>query len=76
MTAVFLIGATVLVTLYASGYRVDLEARGLRGTGIISVSSTPDGALVYLNGVPKDATNTTISSLKPGKYNLRLEKQG
>lgn len=76
LTAVFLVATTVLVTLYASGYRVDLEDRSLRGTGIISVSSIPDGALVYLNDVPKDATNTSISGLKPGEYSLRLEKQG
>ena len=76
LTGFLLVAMTALVTLYASGYRIDLANRSLQGTGIIVVSSTPDGALVYLNGVPEDATNTSITGLKPGQYQLRLEKQG
>lgn len=66
----------VIVLLLASGYRFDFKTGTIRGTGIISVSSTPDGALVYLNDTPQDATNTSIINLDPSTYSMRIEKDG
>ncbi|NTV30773.1 PEGA domain-containing protein [candidate division WWE3 bacterium] len=60
----------------ASGYRFDFASRSIQGTGIISATSNPDGAIVYVDAVPKDATNTTITNLRPGTYTIRFEKEG
>ncbi len=75
-TAVLIIATSVVITLDASGYRLDFQSGAIQGTGILSISSTPDGALVYINDVPKDATDTSIPELKPGRYTVRLEKEG
>ncbi len=42
----------------------------------ISVSSTPSGADIYLDGVYKGTTPTTISDASPGSHTLKLEKYG
>ncbi|MCA9391801.1 PEGA domain-containing protein [candidate division WWE3 bacterium] len=77
LSTVALISAlAVVVLLLASGYRFDFKTGTIRGTGIVSVSSTPDGALVYVNGTPQDATNTSIINLDPGTYSMRIEKEG
>jgi len=70
------ISITVVVFLLASGYRFNTETRTIQGTGIISINSVPDGALVYINDVPKNATNTSITDLTPGGYSVRLNKEG
>ncbi len=75
-SAALVISLTVVVFLLASGYRFNTETRTIQGTGIISVSSVPDGALVYINDVPKNATNTSITDLTPGGYSVRLTKEG
>ena len=64
-----------VITLVASGFRIGNDGT-ITQTGIISINSAPDGALVYINDVPKDATNTNITQLKPGTYSVRLEKEG
>lgn len=67
---------SIVIVLLASGYRIDFANRSIHGTGIIAVNSTPDGALVYVNETPQDATNTTITDLLPGDYSVKLEKEG
>jgi dipeptidyl aminopeptidase/acylaminoacyl peptidase len=46
------------------------------GTGIMSVTSTPDGASVYLDGHLATATNTTIPQLTPKTYQVKIVKEG
>lgn len=75
-TILILILISIGLFLYAQGYRLDFTKRELAGTGILSATSIPDGSLIYLNDVPKSATNSAISNLKPGEYAVRLEKQG
>lgn len=72
----FLTLASAVTVFFARGYRIDFQKKGVTGTGIIAVSSIPSGALVYLNDIPTSATNTSITSLKPGTYKIRLEKEG
>lgn len=43
-------------------------------TGSISISSTPPGANIYLDGIYKGTTPTTISGVLPGSHAIRLEK--
>ncbi|MBM4401911.1 MAG: PEGA domain-containing protein [Candidatus Cloacimonetes bacterium] len=71
-----LIAATTIIIFIARGYRIDLTKKELTGSGVIAVSSTPNGALIYLDDKPISATNSSITSLKPDTYKIRLEKQG
>lgn len=69
------VAATVAV-LMAKGYTFSSKQGGLVGSGIISVTSMPDGASVYLDGHLTTATNTNISGLSPKKYNVKIIKEG
>lgn len=60
----------------AKGYRYQPETGTFSGTGIISVSSIPDQASVYLDGHLTTATNDNISSLPPKTYKVRIVKEG
>lgn len=70
-----LVGAG-LVFLYAQGYSFDRQTKTLEKTGMIVVKSYPDGARVYLNGKLAQATNATLTGLKGGLYDLKIEKDG
>lgn len=72
----FLILVTAGIVLYASGFRLDLSQRTFAKTGMILVKSLPDGARVFLNGELSGATDSTIGSLEPENYHLKIEKEG
>lgn len=72
----FLVTSTIIVIFIACGYHINFKEKEITGTGVIAASSTPDGAMIYVNDVPASATNSSITSLKPGTYKVRLEKQG
>ncbi len=72
----FLGVAAAVVVLYAQGFRLDLGQRSLAKTGMLLVKSVPDGARVLLDGELRGATDSTLSSLKPGTYHLKIEKEG
>ena len=72
----FLILGSAITVFFAQGYRIDFAKKEVTGTGIIAISSIPSGALVYLNNIPTSATNTSITGLSPGDYQVRLEKEG
>ncbi|NCS32288.1 PEGA domain-containing protein [bacterium] len=74
-TFIFIAVTSLIITLLASGFRLGSDGT-ISQTGIISINSAPEGALVYINDVPQDATNTNITQLKPGTYSVRLEKEG
>lgn len=46
------------------------------GTGMLSVSTSPAGAEVFVNDAPLGTSPVTIPGLSVGRYNLRLEKEG
>lgn len=60
----------------AKGYRYQPDTRTFSGTGIISVSSIPDQASVYLDGHLTTATDDNITSLPPQTYKVRIVKEG
>lgn len=62
--------------LLAKGYRLSPTTGTISGTGIISVTSLPDQASVYLDGHLTSATNATINSLSPKSYQVRIVKEG
>ena len=72
---VIFIGAAVAIFL-AKGYTVSPKEGGIVGTGILSITSTPDAASVYIDGHLTTATNATIASLTPKEYTVRVIKEG
>ncbi|MDP1710778.1 MAG: PEGA domain-containing protein [candidate division WWE3 bacterium] len=72
----FLALITTGIILYASGFRLDLSQRTLAKTGMILVKSLPDGARVFLDEKLVGATDSTIGSLEPKTYHLKIEKEG
>jgi|GEM_PF-860119 len=63
---------------YGRGYRISRDETGrniVAGTGLLVLTSTPDGARAFVDGELATATNNTIN-LKPGNYSVRIEKDG
>lgn len=79
---VFFVSLLILITvgnfvvLFARGYNFDFKQKTITHTGIISVSSVPPQASVFLNDKLVTATNNTISNLSPGKYTVKVTKDG
>ena len=67
--------ATIAVILFARGYRFSLKLQTLQATGLLSATSLPTGASVYINGELKTATDTTLN-LTPGVYQVKIKKDG
>lgn len=68
---------TALAVLMAKGYQLSPQkGKIFTGTGILSVTSIPDQASVYIDGHLTTATNTNINSLLPKKYKVRIVKDG
>lgn len=65
-----------IAILLAKGYTLSSKERRIVGTGIITISSDPDAASVFVDGHLTTATNATISSLPPKSYTIRLLKEG
>ncbi|MFH1536206.1 MAG: PEGA domain-containing protein [Patescibacteria group bacterium] len=75
---VCLILGTIAVILYGKGYRFGLTNEGkpnLSSTGLLVVTSNPNGAQVFIDGILQTATDNTIS-LFPGNYSVRIFKEG
>ncbi len=73
----FIIVGTFLLSIFARGYRLD-HGNGifnLRVTGILSATSKPKSANVYLNDILETNTNNTLN-LDPGTYHLKITKDG
>ncbi len=66
---------TLAVGFFVRGYRLDISNKTLRPTGILSATSTPEGAQVWVNGKLKTATDQTIT-LSPGQYQVEIKKPG
>lgn len=81
-TTLLVLGLVSIVTygfiMYARGYRLDFSGKNnkfIAGTGLLVLTSTPNGARVFLNDNLTTATNDTIN-LPPGEYDVRIEKDG
>lgn len=66
---------SLVMILYARGYRFDPVRKELSSTGILAVSSVPKAAKVYINGDFKGATDLNLS-LAPGTYTVEVKKEG
>lgn len=67
--------ATIAVIMFARGYRFSLKLQTFQATGLLSATSLPTGASVYVNGELKTATDTTLN-LTPGIYQVKIKKEG
>jgi len=65
----------IVIIAYGRGYRINPWEKSLDPTGILSATSFPDGASIFINDKLTSATNGSIS-LAPGWYNLRISKVG
>lgn len=77
ITTLLFIGATAsLAIFFAKGYTFSSKEKRIVGTGILTVSSEPDAASIYLDGHLTTATNATIPSLSPKAYSVKIVKEG
>lgn len=60
---------------YGRGYRFDTGQKTFSTTGILSASSYPEGAGIYIDGKFVSATNTSLS-LPPNWYDVKVSKTG
>lgn len=74
--AVTIFTATGIAVFLAKGYIFSTQENRIIGTGIISVTSEPDSASVFIDDHLTTATNATISSLPPKKYTIKVVKEG
>ncbi len=66
-----------LIILYALGITINPKTEKIIKTGIIYLSSTPQGAAVYLNDKPfPRKTPTVIRELSAGQYTIKLTYDG
>lgn len=76
LTLVIIFSSAAVAIFLAKGYTFSSKEKGLVGTGIISVTSIPDAASVYVDGHLTTATNANIASLQPKEYDVRVIKEG
>lgn len=76
ITVVIIAVFAAIAILLAKGYTFSPKEKRIVGTGIITVTSLPDAASVFVDGHLTTATNATISSLPPKTYTIRLNKEG
>lgn len=72
---VIFIVVLAIVIGYARGFRIDIEKRSLKSTGIISMTSNPKAAKIYIDGELKGVTDTNVT-LPPGNYLVEIKKEG
>ncbi|HOZ80724.1 MAG TPA: PEGA domain-containing protein [Candidatus Woesebacteria bacterium] len=71
----FVITGTTVATYFARGYKLNIEQGTIQATGLISLTSLPKGASVYLNDRLVTATDDNLS-LIPGEYQIKIVKDG
>lgn len=76
ITLIIIAAVTAVVIFLAKGYTFSPKEKRVVGTGILTVSSSPDAASVFIDGHLTTATNTTISSLSPKTYDVKIVKEG
>mgnify|MGYP001595638205 CR=1 FL=1 len=75
LTLILVPTVTVGVILFARGYRFSLKQQAFQATGLLSATSLPTGASIYVNNDLKSATDTTLN-LTPGTYQIKIKKEG
>lgn len=66
-----------IVLSYSFGYHIDFAKLKIYKTGIISLTSNPSGASIYINGkLYPDITPARVEELKPGSYSVEVKRDG
>lgn len=74
--ASIVVSGTLLISIFARGYRLDTNnGFKLKVTGLLSATSKPKSASVYLNNLLVTATDDTLN-LTPGSYQIKITKNG
>lgn len=74
--ALIIVSSTFLISIFARGYRLDTSSGfKLKATGLLSVTSKPKSARVYINNLLVTATDNVLN-LSPGNYHLKITKDG
>ncbi len=73
--AVFVLVAPLL-TLYASGFRLDWTNRRVVRTGLLSVTALPKTATVSIHPLDEQKSTPATFSIMPGEYTVRITKSG
>ncbi len=73
-----IIGILIVVLVFCSGCTTpsDTPAAPETTTGSLTVSSSPSGAEIYLDGIVRGTTPATISNIPTGSYTLELRLRG
>lgn len=71
---VFFIVLIVFIA-FARGYRFSVEEKSITSTGILTVSSGPKAAKIYVNGELKGVTDNSLT-LQPDTYTIEVKKDG
>jgi hypothetical protein len=73
---ILIIGATYGISFFARGYQISTKGKvSFLATGIISATSRPKGASVYINDRLITATDDTIN-LPPDEYTIKIVQDG
>ncbi len=73
----FVSASTYIISIFARGYQLDLTGKPtLNSTGIVSLSSKPKGASVYIDDRLITATDDTINLPPNQDYQIKIVKDG
>lgn len=75
VTVCLILGVSVVVIAFGRGYRFDFQKTLVKPTGIISATSDPIGAQVFIDGKFKTGTNNSFT-IDPNWYTIRISKDG
>jgi hypothetical protein len=71
----FIISPSII--LYTMGYRLDLDEKRIRQTGVLNIDIEPEDAKVTLNDILlKEKMPLELTNRAPGAYDLRIEREG
>ena len=77
ISSILIVGTgTIIAVQFVRGNTINPTTGEITETGVLSINSQPTGAAIYINDRLQSATNTNISFLDTGKYNIRLTKEG
>lgn len=76
LTLVAILGTSAAIIAYGRGYRIGVRDNQLiKPTGLVSATSDPIGAQVFVEGELKTATNNTFN-IDPNWYSVKISKEG
>lgn len=75
VTVCVVLGTAATIIAYGRGYRFDFNSTNVRPTGLMSATSQPVGAQVFIDGKLRAATDISFT-IDPGWYTVTIAKEG